>query len=96
MEKINRFDRKLEEYCRKYCLRTDLELVRQELITLGTRVEASELEVAEAVDKVLHSLSRNGARVRRQVQEEAPVAVSEDPITDQILERRKARAVHAE
>jgi len=85
-----------EDDLRKYCLRTDLELVRQELITFGTRVAAAELEVAEIYDKAYAALKRLEMRQRRESPAEAPKAVSDDPITEQIMQRRADRAVHAE
>lgn len=88
--------RLLEEYCSKYAQRTDLELVRQEIITLRTTVDAAVLEVAEIYDKVYAALKRLEMRQRRESPAAAPEAVSDDPITDKIMKRRAARAVHAE
>jgi hypothetical protein len=85
----------LEDYCAKYGLGTDLELLRQEFRTLETRVVSAELEVAELYDKAYAALKRLEMRQRRETPPEGPVAVSGDPITEKILARRATRAVHA-
>jgi len=79
-----------------YALRTDLELLRQEMITLTTRMVSAELEVAEVYDKAYAALKRLEMRQRRETPAEAPVAALVDPITEKVLARRAARAIHAE
>lgn len=96
VEKKMLFGRNLERALERYAFRTDLELVRQEMITLETRVIAAELEVAEVYDKAYAALKRLEMRQRREVPPEAPEAVSVDEITDRIMKRRADRAVHAE
>jgi len=88
--------RKLEDYCRNFCTRTDLELLKQQMVTLESRIVSAELEVAEISDKAYASLKRLEMRQRREVPPEAPASVSDDPITEKILARRAERAVHAE
>lgn len=80
----------------KYATRIDLELLRQEIITLKTEVTAATLEVAEIYDKAYAALKRLEMRQRRETPTEATKPVSADPITDRILARRAASAVHAE
>ena len=96
MRAILRLEKILEAVGRKYAERTELELLRQEMITLGTRVAAAELEVAEIYDKAYAALKRLEMRQRRETPTEAPKAVSVDPITEKVMARRAARAVHAE
>lgn len=91
-----RLEKILEAVGRKYAERTELELLRQEMITLGTRVVAAELEVAEIADKAYASLKRLEMRQRREIPPEAPTAGTVDPITEKVLARRAARAIHAE
>lgn len=93
---MSRIDRKIEDYCRHFCTRTDLELLKQQMITLESRIVSAELEVAEISDKAYASLKRLEMRQRRETPPEGPTAVSDDPITEKILARRAARAVHAE
>jgi len=66
------------------------------MITLTTRVVAAELEVAEVYDKAYAALKRLEMRQRRESPAEPPTAVSVDPITEKVLARRAAHAVHAE
>jgi len=91
-----RIDRKLEDYCRHFCTRTDLELLKQQMVTLESRIVSAELEVAEISDKAYASLKRLEMRQRRESPTNGPMAVTEDPITEKILKRRASRAVHAE
>ena len=91
-----RFGKQLELFGEKYAQRTDLELLRQEMITLTTRMCAAELEVAEVYDKAYAALKRLEMRQRRETPAEPATAVLDDPITAKILARRAAHAVHAE
>lgn len=95
MEKINRFDRKIEDYCRHFCTRTDLEFLKQQMITLESRIVSAELEVAEISDKAYASLKRLEMRQRRETPTNGPAPVSDDPITEKILKRRAAGGVPA-
>ncbi len=88
--------RLLEEYCSKYALATDIELLKQKLITLNTTVDAAVLEVAEVYDKCDHALKRLTTRQARETQATAPEVVEDDPITAKIMKRRGSRVVHAE
>lgn len=92
-----RFGKQLEMFGEKYAQRTDLELLRQEMITLGTRVSAAELEVAEIYDKAYAALKRLEMRQRREPPAQVPMDLPDDPITAEIHARREAhRALHAE
>lgn len=88
--------RVLEDYCSKYALATDLELVRQELVTLTTRCVSAELEVAEISDKAYAALKRLEMRQRRESPPEPATAVTDDPITEKLLARRAARVHEAQ
>ncbi len=90
---MNRFDRRIREYLEHYCTDTDLEIIKQQMITLEMRIVSAELEVAEISDKAYASLKRLEMRQRREVPTNGPVVVEDDPITAKILRRRAARAV---